>query len=197
MDITLDGLITEGQEVRKTISYVEPGYNVIRTFNVYKIDTIKYETWKNKVIRFLSYSFPNDRCISDFEKAVADFEKAHNSPKIFDKLIGILESCVAIPVLPISDNKHAADKLININVNQSQSQSQEQLQIMAIHIFTEAIKDELTGKQIKEIKEIFKEEPDAKKAYPKIFDKIKSFGSDVASNVLANILTNPAIWGNL
>lgn len=196
--MTLEDLIKEGQELRAEISYVDPG-RVLKTYSVYKIDTKKYEKWKNITIRFLLLFFPNDRCISDFEKAATDFEEAYNAPKIFDKLIGILESCLTIPTLPLTENKHlpTIDKSISINLNQSQNQSQEQLQNIAIKIFIEAIQDELTGKQFKEIKEIFVEESNPKKAHTKIFNKIKSFGTDVASNIIANILTNPAIWGNL
>ena len=86
---------------------------------------------------------------------------------------------------------------INIINQNSQYQNQEQIQSIAINFFIEAIKEELNGRQIKEIKDIFTNEPDSQKAKIKLLDRIKSFGSDVASNVLANILTNPAIWGNL
>ena len=36
-----------------------------------------------------------------------------------------------------------------------------------------------------------------KKARPKIVDKLLSFGKDVASNIVANLLTNPSIWNGL
>ena len=39
----------------------------------------------------------------------------------------------------------------------------------------------------------FLETPEEKKV--KLIDKIKSFGSDIASNIVAGILTNPAIFG--
>ena len=47
-----------------------------------------------------------------------------------------------------------------------------------------------------EIKEIITNEPNPIQAKTKLIDKIKSFGSDVTSNIIANIITNPAIWGN-
>ncbi len=84
------------------------------------------------------------------------------------------------------------DKSIHVNVNQNQSQQQ----TIAFEIFVEAIKDELTGKQQKEIKEIITNEPNPIQVKTKLIDKIKSFGSDVTSNIIANIITNPAIWGN-
>lgn len=83
-----------------------------------------------------------------------------------------------------------------INNNLSQTQNQRQTQEIAITIFLESIKDELTGKQIKEIKEIVEQEQDLNKAKPKVIDKLKSFGGDVLSNVIANIITNPIIWSS-
>ena len=65
------------------------------------------------------------------------------------------------------------DKTININVSQNQSQTQSQEQKQVIEIFLESIKDEITGKQFKELKEIAKEEPNPEKAKTRILDKIK------------------------
>ena len=65
-------------------------------------------------------------------------------------------------------------------------------------MFLEAIKDDLTGRQIKELKEVVDESGgDKEKARNGIIAKLKSFGSDVASNIVANIITNPMIWANL
>lgn len=65
-------------------------------------------------------------------------------------------------------------------------------------MFLDAIKDDLTGRQIKELKEVvIKTDNDLEKARPRIVEKLKSFGADVASNIVANILTNPTIWGGL
>jgi len=79
---------------------------------------------------------------------------------------------------------------INISVNQSQNQT------VNVNIIWGSIKDELTGKQLKEIEEIIndrKDEPESKKK--RISDKLKGFGADVASNIIAGLLTNPAIYG--
>lgn len=194
--ITLKELIEEGKEIRNGISYITTPPNVTRFYNAYKLkNTTQYETWKNKTIRFLSLKFEGDRCIDDFEKAAEDFTKSMNSPSSFDRLLGILESCLIVPeLLNIKKDNIKTDNSIHVNVNQSQSQSQQQS--LAIDIFIEAIKDELTGKQLKEIKEIMEKESDPIQAKTKIIDKIKSFGSGLASNIIANIITNPAIWGN-
>lgn len=70
--------------------------------------------------------------------------------------------------------------------------------MLAVELFLDAIKDDLTGRQIKELKAVVAEaDNDMQKARPGIIEKLKSFGADVASNIVANLLTNPAIWGGL
>ena len=67
-----------------------------------------------------------------------------------------------------------------------------------MELFIEAIKDDLTGRQIKELKSVVaKADNDLQKARPNIIAKLKEFGTDVASNIVANLLTNPMIWGGL
>lgn len=191
--ITIEQLIEEGKAIRNSIRLIPPRANVISP-KVYNIpDVLGYEIWKNKTIRFLSVNFPHDRCITDFENAINSFNKAYNSPIVFDRMLGILESCLAIPtILKSNKNPTNIDKSIKIHLSQNQNQNQS----LVINIFIESIKDELTGEQQKELKAIIIEEPDPIKAKAKILDKIKSFGSDVASNIIANIITNSSIWGN-
>lgn len=194
--ITLASLIQEGKEIRNMISFVPSPRGVWRTFSVYSIaDLPRYETWKNLVIRYLSANYPGDRCIGDFESKENEFSNHYYSPTYFDGLIGILESCEAIPVLPKRKEISAVDNSVHVNVNQNQSQNQEQKQV--IEIFLESIKDEITGKQFKELKEIAKEEPNPEKAKTRILDKIKSWSGDVLANVVANIVTNPTVWSGL
>ena len=53
--ITLEQLIEEGKDIRKTISYIKAPSGVIRMYAAYSLaDNSKYEIWKNKSIRFLS-----------------------------------------------------------------------------------------------------------------------------------------------
>lgn len=85
---------------------------------------------------------------------------------------------------------------INLNVNQTQSQEQTQKQSIKIEEIINALKDELTGKQIKELDSIIKES-DSSEKNKKLTDKLLSFGSNVAAGILGNILTNPHIIGLL
>lgn len=74
------------------------------------------------------------------------------------------------------------------------SLSQHQNQTVQIQFIWELIKDELTGKQIKELETIINE-PDSQNKKSKVIEKLKSFGGDVLTNIVANILTNPGIYG--
>ncbi len=195
--VTLSSLIKEGKEIRQLISYEPAPRGVLRMYSEYSIsDLPRYEVWKNLVIRFLSANYPGDRCISDFETKLKDFSK-HYIPSYFDGLIGILESCDAIPVLPKQKDSISVDKSVHVNVTQNQDQSQSQEQSIAIDIFLEAIKDEITGKQLKELKAIAKDEPNPEKVKNKILDKIKSWGEGISASIVANIITNPNIWSGL
>lgn len=188
MDSTiLEKLIEEGKEIRKNITYINPPAGVIRLYNSYRLaDNSTYEIWKNKSIRFLSISFLNDRCVSDFEEACKEFTKSSNSPVIFDKMLAILQACLEIPqMICVSKDATIIDRSVNVHVNQTQSQQQTQ----SLDSFMNIIKDELTGKQYKEIKEIVETESNPTQAKIKLVDKIKSFGIDVTSNIISNIIT--------
>ncbi|MCL2561941.1 MAG: hypothetical protein FWE10_06450 [Rikenellaceae bacterium] len=198
MEISLDTLIVEGKEIKDSIKYVPPVEGTWRNFHVYAIkDNPKYEVWKNKTIRFLGCNFKEDRCISDFENAVKIFEKSRFSPSDFDKLIGILESCKIIPKVSQKSSKNMQEAhdtaAFSITLNQNQHQNQDQSTVLVLQVFIDSIKDELTGKQYKELTDIVQKERDINKAKPKIIEKIKNFGIDTASNIIANIITNPTV----
>ena len=100
----------------------------------------------------------------------------------------------------VSEKKDKGKDPINVvtTINNTNSQSQSQEQSLAVQLFIEAIKDDLTGRQIKELKAVVEDaDNDLQKARPGILAKVKEFGTDVASNIVANLLTNPMIWGGL
>ena len=100
----------------------------------------------------------------------------------------------------MSDKMVQGKDAINVttNINNTNNQSQSQEQSLAVQLFIEAIKDDLTGHQTKELKAVVEEaDNDLQKARPGILAKLAEFGKDVASNIVANILTNPMIWNGL
>ena len=83
--ITLESLIEEGNKIREGIKFIPPANGVIRTFKAYALsDTASYGIWRNKVIRYLEKNFPGERCLTDFEKAISNFENKYCSPSLFD-----------------------------------------------------------------------------------------------------------------
>lgn len=194
--VKLEYLIAQGEAIAATIKYVNAPSGFIRTYAVYSIgNESDYQTWKNKCIRLLELHFKKDGSLDLFKEAETKFAKNHNTPKYLQYMIGVLKACVEMPAMDeekISDASVAASP-VTINVTQTQTQSQS----VAIEIFLESIKDEIPGKQFKELKSIAANEKDPVKAKSKILDKVKSFGEDVLSNIVANIITNPTIWSGL
>ena len=82
------------------------------------------------------------------------------------------------------------DKM-NINITQNTNQSTK----INLSLIIETIQDELNGKQLKELQEIIQSEENSENKKNKIVDKLKKFGTDVATNIVAGILTNPNIYG--
>ncbi len=192
-NITLESLIEEQKmRIPKLIH---------RSYYQYEYDEEEkklYQKWAIDAIRLINIQFPND-------KYVQEFELIYNQrlcPEQQVGLLNILESFVKMPiVIPVKrpDSKNAKEQVnINTTINNTNSQSQSQEQTMAIDLFLEAIKDELTGRQIKEIKQVVDDNNnDLEKAKPQIIEKLKKIGSDVAANIVANLITNPLIWGGM
>ena len=104
-----------------------------------------------------------------------------------------------VKALGIHTRRTANDKSVNVNttVTQSQEQHQSQQQDVIVKILLEAAKDELTGKQRKELRAIAEETLAPQEVRKSIFAKLKEFGGDVAANIVANIITNPQVWQNI
>lgn len=95
----------------------------------------------------------------------------------------------------IPKRKEADSHSVNVSVSQNQKQSQHQDVI--VNILLEAIKDELTGRQRKEIIEIAASSKTPEEARKSIFDKLKEYGEGVSASIIANILTNPSVWSTI
>ena len=203
MSITLEALIQEHKERIIQLKY-EPDPPGCWGFSYYYYnDSESYQKWLATTKRFISIKYPNDKDVNEFDS----ISKEKLGPEQQKRLLAILEAFVALPtVIPdnrttqITEKKGKGKDAINFitTINNSNSQSQSQEQSLAVELFIEAIKDDLTGRQIKELKSVVAEaDNDLQKARPGILAKLKEFGADVASNIVANILTNPMIWGGL
>lgn len=188
--ITIDDLIAEGKNFKIETSPLhetfESGFRVIHEPTSYIKNGDEYMAWIEKSKRFISVNYPKDRAVDDFVSISKEFK----NDTLF-RLVAILVSLKAIPnICPAKSELTEPKTIVNV------SQNQHQRQTIMVDIFIEAIKDELTGSQLKEIRQIIEKEKDPQMAKPKIIEKIKTFGDTVLTNVIANIITNPAIWGN-
>lgn len=116
----------------------------------------------------------------------------NESKKFFLNLLNSIKNELSIIGLPTSSDIKI-DKSVNVNVSQNQSQEQSQVS----EFFIDLIKDEITGKQLKEVKEILQSETDSEKVKQSLLKKIGTFSGNVAASIVANILTNPSIWTGL
>ena len=194
-EITLESLI---QEHKNRIPSLHDVGDLLPYYEYPNMDA--YHKWLATTKRFIEIQYPNDKYVSEFES----ISKENTYPDQQRKLLAILEAFAILPTV-ITDNSKTNDKgrgreAINVTttINNTNSQSQSQEQSMAVELFIEAIKDDLTGRQLKELKSVVAEaNNDLPKARPGILAKLKEFGADVASNIVANLLTNPMIWGGL
>ncbi len=192
----IQDLITEHKNRMQYLRYYDD--TIIPYYEYQDMDS--YYSWREKAKRLIEINYPGDKHIEEFER-ISNQDIGPNQQK---KLLAILEAFAALPiVIPCTRSSIKQDHKqspINVttNINNTNSQTQNQQQALAVELFLEAIKDDLTGRQIKELKEVVSEaDNDLEKARPGIIEKLKSFGTDVVSNIVANILTNPAIWGGL
>ena len=159
----------------------------------------EYHVWHQKVTRFLNQEVPGDIVIHKFETAVKGFNPSFCSKESFDKVLSVLKAFQALPQLTedtYNANQESVSSII-LNNNITQTQEQHQQQDVIVKILLEAAKDELTGKQRKELLAIAEETKDPQEAHKSILAKLKEFGENVAANIVANIMTSPQVWQNL
>lgn len=186
--MTIDDLITEGEEIKNSITVT------------HKMTMAEeYFSWRQKAMRYLNQEVPGDMVIESFEEAVNKFNTNYCSPQSFEKVLSVLrgfrdlpEKTTKVKPLKSSTGKLVGDVTITNNITQTQEQTQGQ-SIVAV-IFEESIKDELTGNQVKALRKILNDDildPNQKKE--QLQDKFKEFGLEVMSKVLANIVEHPEV----
>ena len=194
MSITLEELIQEHKERIKILRYHREAF--IPYYDYENMEA--YHLWVEKTKRYIRQNFSNDPAIKEFET----LSSKEVEPEQQRRLGAIIEAFAIIPASELQKRTKSSKKEVgegvNITINNTNSQSQNQEQSMAVELFIEAIKDDLTGRQIKELKSVVAEaDNDLQKARSGILAKLKEFGADVASNIVANLLTNPMIWCGL
>lgn len=187
--MTITDFIKQGEDLKAGINGVRLG----------KID--EYNVWVETVLRFLNKTMPGDMAIDRFQKQINFFNPRYCYKHEFDSILSILKGVEAIPSKTIDTSAQAkkVEKGIEINNTLSQNQNQEQHQDQKVvaNILLACVKDELTGKQRKELLSVINEFKDPKEAYVSVVEKLKEFGIDISANIVANILTSPTIWSTI
>ncbi len=183
----------------KFLRMIEKQIEVI-TKQIEKLNSPDFDlgAWKSSSILILDRIFGND-----FQGIQAIEKIKHRSGGIYSgntssswnnmdscKKQGkeILQTCITeLETFGSREKPQNNNSSVNINLTQNQS--------VNINLLITALEDELTVSQMREVNDIMKSAENSKDKKAKILEKIKNFGNDVASNILANILTNPAIWG--
>lgn len=182
--MNIEDLILEGERLENTLykENIPPG---ILALPYYKSREDKnYQNWISSVKRFI-----RNEDEKEFNEMINVFKDIH-----LENHTKILATLRAIKEIPNKSKKEVIkqEKGIHINITQSQNQQTN----VSINLIIEAFQDELNGNQRKEIQTIIDDkelEPEKKKS--KIVETLKKFGGDVASNILANILTNSSFFG--
>jgi len=164
----------------------------------------QFDNWKKATSSTLSNIYPNkENIISKFESIkswVSVFKGSGDrtsfakieAKEYLDSLISDIEN-FGLPHLLEKNQKEP----LSVNVHQHNEQNQSTQVNINLEFIIEVIKGELRNSEIEELKEILEADMEQKEKKKSFVDKIKSFGSDVASNILANILTNPKVYEQL
>lgn len=186
------------KEQRERIPRLKENDSLYCPYSYEEEDDRAYTKWIENTKRFLNIHFRNDKFIEQFENLGKGVYAL--TPKIQQKLLAILEAFLNHPTIIEKTKINNPTNGININNNitNTNTQSQQQSQQQSIDILIKALEEELSVSQLKEIKQLVREENgDLEKAKPKVIEKLKSFGEGLISNILANIITNPSIWSQL
>ena len=179
----IEELILKGQELKNSI-YL---FRQDTFFNYYKSSKEEeYKKWVQSIKRLIDTMFPSSKeRLKPYENNI--------SPENHMEILGILQGIKEFPYEPKNEVKEKS--LDGITINNTQNNTQNNAQQVILNVFIEAIKDEITGKELKELKEIMKNyEKNPEETNSTLLEKIKGFSKDVLSNIMANIITNPDFY---
>lgn len=164
----------------------------------------QFDNWQKTTSSTLSNIYPNkENIITKFESIKSTMfvyrgngdrtlEAKKEAKEYLESLISDINN-FGLPHLIEKNTKEA----LSVNVHQHNEQNQSTHLSINFDYIVEVIKGELRNSEIEELKAILEADIEPKERRKSFIDKIKSFGSDVASNILANLLTNPKVYEQL
>lgn len=158
------------------------------------------DAWKSSTIGILERIFgPESRKIKEVEKIklvrTVNFHgpSTYHTETVKETGRAIINSCIAELELLGSPNQIFSGE--NKGINLTVLQSQENKQTIKLDIIANELRKELTGSQLDEIQKILDSQVESSEKKNKTIAKLKEFGVNTLSNVVAGILTNPSILG--
>lgn len=113
-----------------------------------------------------------------------------------DLIFSVIEEIKALGI-PTLKQTSTQDNSVNINTTVTQNQEQSQTQSQEVNLLVDLLKNSLAPYQLEELKDVAKADIPVSEKRQNLMDKILCFGSNVGASVLANILTNPAVYSCL
>ncbi|SFE90239.1 hypothetical protein [Flavobacterium xueshanense] len=156
----------------------------------------RFNEWKTRTLQTLAHIYGEKHTSYSALKGIHSFQysdRTADAKSEASELLNGLISDIENFGLPHLTEKNNTDAL-SFNVHQHNEQNQSTQVSINFEFIVEVLKGELRTSEIDELKEILEADIESKEKKKSFMEKIKSFGSDVASNILANILTNPQVY---
>jgi len=158
------------------------------------------EAWKSSTIAILERIFGQEsRKIKEIEKIElkrsfpTKGSDRYHIETVKETGRAIIDACIAeIETLGSPDQIYNGEKH---GINLTVLQSQENKQTIKLDIIVNELRKELTGGQLDEIQSILDSDGVPAEKKNKTIEKLKEFGVNTLSNIVAGILTNPSIFG--
>lgn len=167
-------------------------------------NTEDFNRWQNStVLTLINIYSESDKRIKSFENIRSYHDYGIGGSDRFPKAKTEAEETLNSLIKDIQDfgiiNSSKETKVgdFNFNINQSNTQNQSTNVNIDLNIVLDVLKSGLRDYEFEELKEILESKEEPKEKKKKFFNKIKSFGADVSSNILANLLTNPMVFEQL
>jgi hypothetical protein len=157
------------------------------------------EAWKSATISILETIFgQKSKKIVEVEKITLERQVNYNGPTKYyvetvkERARAILNACITeLKILGSPNQIYTEEKTgLNLTVNQNQNNTQ----TVNLSIIIQELRKELTGSQLQEVQEIIDSNKSENEKKKSVVDKLKDFGINTLSNILAGIITNPAIY---
>lgn len=157
------------------------------------------DAWKSATISILETIFgQKSKKIEEVEKIELKRQVSYNGPTKYyvetvkERARAILNACISeLEILGNPSQIYTGEKE---GLNLTVSQNQQNIQTINLNIIIEELRKELNGNQLEDIQNILDSEDSAEEKKNSIGSKLKDFGVNTLSNIVAGIITNPAIY---